>query len=235
MMELHGAEALKREAASRALEHVESGMVLGLGTGSTIAHFLELLGQALQEGSLRDIVGVPTSIRTGREARQAGIPLEGIVERPHLDLTVDGTDEVDPGLNLIKGMGGALLREKMVAQASHRFVIIADDGKVVERLGTVSPLPVEVVDWGYAVHIGFLEQQGAKVDVRRFDDGPPFKSDNGNVILDCTFPDGIADPEALDAELHARAGVVETGLFLGMAERAIIAGTDGVRVIERTS
>lgn len=234
-MELHGAEALKRKAASKALEHVESGMVLGLGTGSTIAHFLELLGQALQEGSLRDIVGVPTSIRTGREARQVGIPLEGIVERPYLDLTVDGTDEVDPGLNLIKGMGGALLREKMVAQASHRFVIIADDGKVVERLGTVSPLPVEVVDWGYAVHIGFLEQQGAKVDVRSFDDGPPFKSDNGNVILDCTFPDGIADPAALDAELHARAGVVETGLFLGMAERAIIAGTDGVRVIERTS
>ena len=160
--------------------------------------------------------------------------MESLVERPRLDLTVDGADEVDPGLNLIKGMGGALLREKMVAQASSRLLIIAHEDKVVDRLGTVSPLPVEVVDWGYAVHIAFLEEQGAHVAVRTFDDGPPFKSDNGNVILDCTFPEGIADPEGLDAALHARAGIVESGLFLGMVEQAIIAGADGVRVMEKT-
>ena len=234
-MQTNGADALKREAARKALEYVESGMILGLGTGSTIAHFLQLLGQALQDGSLQDIVGVPTSIRTGREARQEGIPLESLVERPKLDLTVDGADEVDPALNLIKGMGGALLREKMVAQASDRFIIIADERKVVQRLGEVSALPVEVVDWGYAVHIGFMEEQGAQVSVRKFEDGPPFKSDNGNVILDCTFPDGIADPEGLDAVLHSRAGVVETGLFLGMAELAVIAGAEGVRLMEGRS
>jgi len=233
-MQTNGADALKREAAKKALEYVESGMILGLGTGSTIAHFLELLGQALQDGSLQDIVGVPTSIRTGREARQVGIPLESLVEKPRLDLTVDGADEVDPRLNLIKGMGGALLREKMVAQASDRFVVIADERKVVESLGTVSPLPVEVVDWGYATHIAFMEEQGAQVSVRKFEDGPPFKSDNGNVILDCTFPEGIANPAALDIALHIRAGVVETGLFLGLTELAVIAGSDGVRVMERT-
>lgn len=234
-MELHGAEVFKREAARKAFEQVESGMVLGLGTGSTVAHFLDLLGQALQEDSLRDIVGVATSIRTEREARQVGILLESLAERPHLDLCVDGADEVSPELDLIKGMGGALLREKMVAQASDRLIIIGDDSKVVDRLGTVSPLPVEVVDWGFQIQVSFLEEQGAEVSVRRFDDGPPFKSDNGNLILDCTFPDGISDPAALDAALLSRAGVVETGLFLGLAQQAIIAGGEGVRIMERPS
>ena len=234
-MELHGAEALKREAARKAFEQVDSGMSLGLGTGSTVAHFLDLLGKALQDGSLKDIVGVATSIRTEREARQVGITLESLAERPHLDLCVDGADEVSAELDLIKGMGGALLREKMVAQASDRLIIIADDSKVVDRLGTVSPLPVEVVDWGSAVHVSFLEAHGAQVAMRKFDDGPPFKSDNGNLILDCTFPEGISNPAELEATLMARSGVVETGLFLGMAQQAIIAGADGVRVMERPS
>lgn len=230
---MHDAESMKREAAARAVALVESGMVLGLGTGSTVAHFLQLLGERLDRGDLKNVVGIPSSIRTGREAREAGIPLASLAEHARLDLTVDGADEVAPGLDLIKGMGGALLREKIVAQASARFVIIADEGKAVERLGTRSPLPVEVVDWGWTGHVAALEGLGASVQVRRFDDGPPFKSDNGNLILDCTFPGGIGDPRALDAKLRARAGVVETGLFLGMASEAFLAGPGGVRHVRR--
>lgn len=226
-------DTLKRQAAARALDFVESGMVLGLGTGSTVAHFLELLGQKLESGALKHVRGVPSSIRTGREARTAGIPLVSLAEHPVLDLTVDGADEVSPELDLIKGMGGALLREKMVAQASCRFIVIVDAAKAVARLGTLSPLPVEVVDWGWSGHATFLQDHGATVTVRKFDDGPPFKSDNGNLILDCRFPDGIADPAALHAGLKARAGVVETGLFLGLATDAILAGADGIELRRR--
>ena len=229
------AESFKRLAAAEAVAQVESGMVLGLGSGSTVAHFLELLGQKLDQGALRDIVGVPSSIRTGREARQAGIPLTSLAENPRLDLTVDGADEITPSLDLIKGMGGALLREKMVAQASARLVIIAEADKAVERLGIRSQLPVEVVDWGWSGHVAVLEQHGATVAVRRFEDGPPFKSDNGNLILDCRFPDGIADADSLHATLKARAGVVETGLFLGMADEAILSGAQGITRLRRTS
>lgn len=227
------ADDLKRNAAAAAVELVESGMVLGLGTGSTVAHFLDLLGARLESGQVKDVVGVPSSIRTGREARQAGIPLTSLGEHPRMDLTVDGADEVTPHLDLVKGMGGALLREKMVAQVSDRFVIIADASKAVERLGTLSSLPVEVVDWGWSGHVAFLEAQGATVSVRKFEDGPPFKSDNGNLILDCRFPDGIDDPRALHDALKRRAGVVETGLFLGMADEALLAGPDGVKRLRR--
>jgi ribose 5-phosphate isomerase A len=226
-------ETLKRQAAAQALQSVTSGMALGLGTGSTVAHFVDLLGRKLESGELTDIVGVPSSIRTGREARQAGIPLVSLAEHPVLDLTVDGADEVSPELDLIKGMGGALLREKMVAQASARFIVIADVGKRVQRLGTLSSLPVEVVEWGWGVHSAFLESRGGAVTLRTFDDGPPYKSDNGNLILDCRFPDGIDDPYALHTALRARAGVVETGLFLGLATDAILAGPDGLETLRR--
>jgi len=226
-------EALKRLAATQALTEVHDGMVLGLGTGSTVAHFLQALGVALEQGTLAGVVGVPSSIRTGREARSLGIPLATLAEHPVLDLTVDGADEVTPELDLIKGMGGALLREKIVAQASRRFIMIGDEGKAVTRLGTLSPLPVEVVDWGWSGHVAYLEALGAEVSVRKSDDGFPLKSDNGNLILHCRFPDGIDDPARLDGELHARAGMVETGFFLGMAHQAILAGADGVRVLRR--
>jgi ribose 5-phosphate isomerase A len=229
------AESLKRRAAAHALGYVESGMVLGLGTGSTVAHFLELLGEAIRDGALTDIVGVPTSIRTGREARQAGIELVGLADVQKIDLTVDGADEVTPELDLIKGMGGALLREKMVAQASERVLIIADAGKAVDRLGSLSPLPVEVVEWGAGAQVRFLESRDAEVSIRRLDDILPFKSDNGNLILDCRFQDGIPDPAELDAELQDRAGVVETGLFLGLTDVAILAAADGLDVRERGS
>lgn len=228
-----GAEELKRRAAEAAIEYVESGMVLGLGTGSTVAHFLDLLAAALKAGTLTDIVGVPTSVHTERRAAELGIGLIALGDRVRLDLTVDGADEVDPGVDLIKGAGGALLREKMVAQASDRVVIIADEGKSVERLGTVSPLPLEVVRWGWQSHFGFLRGWGAEVSVRTERNGEPLESDNGQVFLDCRFGDGIPDAWALEDALRARAGIVETGLFLGLADVALIAGADGVETRTR--
>lgn len=227
------AEDLKRLAAEQAANHVESGMRLGLGTGSTVAHFLELLGERLATGQVRDVAGVPTSRWTEAEAGRLGIPLVALADHPRLDLAVDGTDEVDPHADLIKGMGGALLREKMVAQAADHLLIIADESKSVEQLGTRSPLPIEVVAREHESHIDFLTAKGAEVSVRRGEDGSPFRSDNGNVVLDCRFRDGIADPRALDRALQARAGIVETGLFLGLAHEVVIASRQGVRVMRR--
>lgn len=226
------AEALKRRAAQAALAQIESGMVLGLGTGSTVAHLLDLLGEALSSGTLADIVGVPTSLQTERHATRLGIPLVELSRPARIDLTIDGADEVSPELDLIKGAGGALLREKMVAQASDRLVIIADERKVVERLGTVSALPVEVVTWGWEAHVAFLEGWGAAVELRA-KDGQPVRSDNGQLFLDCRFEGGIEDPAALDRALGARAGIVESGLFLGLADEALVSTAEGVRRMRR--
>jgi ribose 5-phosphate isomerase A len=226
-------EELKRRAAAAALSSVESGTVLGLGTGSTVRHLVDLLGEALRSGALADVVGVPTSVETEVQAREAGIPLIGLGDREALDLTIDGADEVSPELDLIKGLGGALVREKMVAQASRRLVIISDDSKLVDRLGARAPLPVEVVDWAIEAQSRFLESAGATVTLRLSPDGAPVKSDNGNVFLDCTFPNGIDDPAALEHVLAFRAGIVDTGLFLGMANEAVIAFPDGIKTLRR--
>lgn len=209
-------------------------MVVGLGTGSTVKHLLDLLGDALREGVLTGVVGVPTSIQTETRARELGIDLIGLEEGRTPDLTIDGADEISPSLDLIKGMGGALLREKMVAQASDRLVIIADSSKLVEKLGTVSPLPIEVVEWGMRSHIDFMAGRGADVSVRTAADGAAVRSDNGNLFLDCRFPDGIEDPVDLDARLASRAGVVDSGFFLGMADTVVVAVDGGVRTLERT-
>lgn len=225
-------EELKRDAAAVALESVESGMVLGLGTGSTVRHFVDLLAQALDGGRLQDIVGVPTSVQTQVQATGLGIPLVDLAAHETLDLTVDGADEIGPGLDLIKGLGGALLREKMVAQASNRLLIISDDTKRVERLGTRSPLPVEVVDWALGAHRRFLESTGAAVTLRMTGDTPT-RSDNGNVFLDCRYPEGIDDLAGLEHALAYRAGIVDSGLFLGMAYAAVIASPAGVETIGR--
>ena len=226
-------DELKRAAAEEALGSVHSGMVLGLGTGSTVKHLVDLLGQRLASGELRDVVGVPTSVRTELQARGLGIPLAELSDHPRLDLTIDGADEVSPELDLIKGLGGALLREKMVAQASDALLIISDDSKLVDRLGQKAPLPVEVVEWGWDAHPRFLEGLGASVSLRTGSDGEPVWSDNGTLFLDCTFPDGIHDPSALQTALLRRAGVVDTGLFLGMATAAVIASGDGIHRMER--
>lgn len=225
-------DALKRAAAARALESVREGMVLGLGTGSTIRYFLDLLGERVRAGEVKGVVGVPTSRRTAEIARGHGIRISRLRSQPRLDLTVDGADEVDPRGDLIKGLGGALLREKIVAQASDRFIVIVDESKVVERLGTRSPLPVEVTRFGSSRHQAFVAALGAEVTLRRTADGSRYVTSNGNYILDARFPEGIDDPVALDGALRARAGIVEHGMFLGMATRALVAAPGGVRAIE---
>lgn len=227
------AEELKRAAAARAMAEVRSGTALGLGSGSTVAHFLRLLADALGSGELEDIVGVPTSVRTAEMADELGIPLTTLELRSELDLTVDGADEVDPGLDLIKGLGGALLREKLVARASRRLLIVADESKRVARLGTRAPLPVEVVPFGWTVHMPFLEELGARPVLRTRDDGVPYTTDNGNLIVDAHFEGGIPDPDALEEALRHRTGVVESGLFLGLADAAVLAGTDAVACLTR--
>lgn len=222
-------ESLKRAAAAEALERVESGMRLGLGTGSTVAHFLDLLAEAIERGRLTGIVGIPTSLRTADHARRLGIRLTELDGTP-LDLAVDGADEVDPGLDLVKGMGGALLREKMVAQAARRFVVIVDAQKEVGHLGERSPLPVEVVPYGWKSHVGFLTDLGAtSVEFRRDDALKPIYTDNGNIMLDCQFDPFMSDPFEIDRRLAARAGVVESGLFLGLTTEVLVAGAGGVR------
>jgi ribose 5-phosphate isomerase A len=224
-------EGSKRAAAARAVEEVRSGMRLGLGTGSTVSHFLDLLGARLQAGEVSDLVGVPTSVRTAEHATRLGMALGDLHELAPLDLTVDGADEIDPRLRLIKGLGGALLREKMVAQASRQLIVIADASKVVRTLGEQAPLPVEVVPFAWETHGPFLERLGAHPELRRTASGEPYVTDNGNYVFDCRFEGGIAEPEKLEAALRRRTGVVASGLFLGLASLAFVAGEAGVRVL----
>ena len=226
-------EEFKRAAALKAVEQVESGMRLGLGTGSTVAQFLDVLATRIGAGTVTGLVAVPTSVGTEERARELGIPLAELDEAAPLDLTVDGADEVGPGLDLIKGLGGALLREKMVAQASSRLVIVVDDSKEVQRLGARAPLPVEVVRFGWRAQLRFLRQIGCEPTLRSGEDGSPFVTDNGNHMVDCRFAEGMEDPEAVEDVLRRRAGVVESGLFLGMATAVVVAGAGGVRVLER--
>lgn len=214
----------KEKAARAAVELVEDGMRLGLGTGSTAEFMLKALAERVRAG-LR-VAGVPTSKRTADLARDLGIPLTSLETTPELDLAIDGADEVDPGLNLIKGGGGALLREKIIAACAARFVVIVDGSKQVRRLGAF-PLPVEIIAMA-AVPLGRrIAALGAEVTLRVGQDGRPFLSDEGHQILDCAFGE-IADPPALAAELNVMPGVVEHGLFCGMAELVLVGGADGV-------
>lgn len=220
---------LKKVAGEKAAEYVQNGMALGLGTGSTVQYFVEKLGEMVGEGL--DVIGVPTSKRTEELARKVGVPLSTLEETPSLDLAVDGADEVDPNLNLIKGMGGALLREKIVASSSKEFIVIADDSKVVERLGTKSPLPVEVTQFGWTSVKEWIAKLGS-IPKRRMIEGNPYLTDNQNYLLECEFK-GIDDPYALDASLHKLPGVVETGLFLDLTCRVIIGKESGVEELEK--
>ena len=224
---------MKRLAGREAARGVVSGMRLGLGTGSTVTYFLEHLGARIARGELSGVVGVPTSARTEATARRLRIPLATLEEIGTLDLTIDGADEVDPGLDLIKGLGGALLREKMVAQASARMLVIVDDSKLVGRLGEGAPVPVEVVPFGHASHMAWLRDLGAEPHLRAGANGDPYRTDNGNLILDCRFDGGIEDPAGLEGRLARRAGVVESGLFLKLACEVVVAGAGGVRRLER--
>ncbi len=223
------ADVGKRLAAERSLDYVEDGMVLGLGTGSTAAHLVRLLGERVGDG-LR-VQGVPTSRATEALAAECGVPLVGFDRVTRLDLTIDGADEIDPNLDLIKGGGGALLREKIVAAASDRYVIIADETKLVPRLGAF-PLPVEVTPFALAVVVARLEAEGARPTLRRTAGGDPVVTDEGHHLLDCAYG-AIDDASALARVLTDIVGVVEHGLFVGMADVAVIGRAGGVEIIER--
>ena len=224
-------EQQKRAAAERAVDFVESGMRLGLGTGSTAKHVLDVLGDRLRAGTLRDIAGVPTSTATADYARGAGIPLLDLNDAQRLDLAIDGADEVNPDLDLVKGLGGALLWEKIVESAAARFVVVVDDSKLVDRLGMKAPVPVEVVPFGWRTLLPHFENAGARPSLRMEGDRP-FTTDGGHYIVDCHFDDGIADAARTATLLRSRTGVVETGMFIGMASAVVVAGA-GVRVLER--
>ncbi len=219
--------ALKQQAGYFAASFVESGMVVGLGTGSTAIHAVRKIGERIKSGELRDVVGIATSLRTDAEARELGIPLLDDSLPRTVDLTIDGADEVDPDWNVIKGGGGALLREKIVAQASRRFVIVVDEEKLSDRLGTKFYVPVEVMKFGRASQQKFLEMLGAKVVVRQCASGD-YQTDSGNLIMDCHFGP-MVDVETLANVMGARAGIVEHGLFIGIATDLVIAGAGGVR------
>ncbi len=227
---------LKKLAGERAAEWVESGMVVGLGTGSTAVYATRAIGQRLQDGRLHHILGIPTSEQTARQAQEAGIPLTTLDDHPIIDLTIDGADEIDPHLNLIKGLGGALLREKIVAAASRRMIVVSDARKVIAKLGTLAPLPVEVIPFARRPVYDYLTSLGAQVTLRRDREleQRPFLTDEGNIILDCTFPQGIDDPATLAQTIIAQPGVVEHGLFLNLATLAVIAAPDGLQILKRS-
>ncbi len=223
---------LKRRAGERAVDFVTSGMVLGLGHGSTAIFALRRIARLLQAGQLRGILGIPTSSQVEEDAHDLGIRLTTLNEHPQIDLTIDGADEVDDTLNLIKGGGGALLREKIVAQASRREIIVVDDSKLSPTLGTQWPVPVEVTPFGRRSQELFLESLGARVTLRCSEDGSPFTTDQGNLILDCDFGP-LSAPGEVARRLNERAGIVEHGLFLGLASDVIIGTAEGTRHVER--
>jgi len=221
-------DQLKRAAAERAVEFVESGMVLGLGTGSTAAFVVERLARRVVQGL--QVTAIPTSEHTAELARRLGIPLATFGEHRRLDLAIDGADEVErASLNLIKGHGGALLREKIVAAASERFIVVVDDEKLVDRLGERAALPVEVVQFGWQATAASLEKLGAMPELRQTD-GRAFVTDGGNFILDCRFA-SIADPQRLECLVNMIVGVVENGLFVARTSAVIVASDVGVEIL----
>jgi ribose 5-phosphate isomerase A len=225
-------DALKRQAAEHAVSFVKSGMIVGLGEGSTAIWAVRHIAHLLQTGELHDILGVPCSLHMESEARQLGIPLTTLEEHPVIDVTIDGADEVNPDLDLIKGGGGALMREKIVAQASRRKIIVVDDSKIVPALGTHWAVPIEVIPFGYGSQLQFLESLGAAVKIRLKNDGSVFHTDQGNIILDSNFG-AIHNPAELAARLKSRTGIAEHGLFIRLATDVVVADSNGIRHIQR--
>ena len=228
---------LKQQAAEFALQYVKSGMFLGLGTGSTTAYFIQALGERLDAGTLQDVQAVPTSNGTVAKAKAAGIPLTTLADLyqqrkpPLLDLAVDGADEVDPDLNVIKGLGRALLREKIVEIQTEQFIVIVDESKIVPRLGTRGPLPVEITPFEAEAHVQWLSSLGCRAELWLEEDGSLVVTDNGNYLALLRFDGGIPNAHALALVLAERPGVVEHGLFLDMVSKVIVAGATGIRAI----
>jgi ribose 5-phosphate isomerase A len=233
--QMSGSEAqiiYKKEAAEYAVKFIQSGMTVGLGTGSTAIYATRRISELYRSGQLRDIVAFATSRTVWHEAVKMGLPMLTEDMPQAIDVTIDGADEVDPQLNLIKGGGGALLREKIVAQASLREIIIVDESKLSPQLGTHWPVPVEVLPYGWQSQARFLESLGAEVTLRQTDDGSEFCTDQGNIILDSRFGP-IADLEGLAEKLAARAGIMEHGLFLNLVDDVIVAGPGGIKHLKR--
>jgi ribose 5-phosphate isomerase A len=224
-------QQLKHEAALRAVEYVRDGMVVGLGTGSTAAHAVREIGRRVGEGL--SIRGVPTSERTAQLATELGIPLVSLDDIERIDITIDGADEVVLAtLDVIKGLGGALLREKLVALATDEVVLIVDETKVVHQLGDHTPVPVEVIPFGWSRTCATLQALGCTSQRRTRDDGELYVTDSGNYLIDCRF-EGIPEPAGLGERIKSITGVVDHGLFVGIARRVIVAHRDGIRVVER--
>lgn len=224
-------QALKRQAGEYAAEFVRSGMIIGLGTGSTAIFATRRIAERIHAGELGDILAVPTSRATEEAALELGIPLTSLAEQGRVDITIDGADEVDPDFNCIKGGGGALLREKIVAQVTERLVIVADESKLVERLGAGWALPVEVIPFGWQSQAAYLRELGGAPALRMAGERA-YRTDQGNIILDCDFGE-MADVAGLARAIRARAGIVEHGLFVGMARDVVVAGAAGVRHLRR--
>ena len=226
---------LKQQAAQLALTYVKNGMLIGLGTGSTTTYFIHLLGEKVRSGELRDVTGVPTSKGTAQLAEELGIPLGTLAmlaPEQALDLAVDGADEVDPDLNLIKGLGRALLREKIIESHASRLLIIADESKLVEKLGK-GPLPVEIVPFEVEIQVRWLDSLSGRAELWLEEGGEPVITDNGNYLVRCWFPQGISNPYDLARHLADRPGIIEHGLFLDMADQVIVATADGIQIKER--
>ena len=221
----------KQLAANEALKYIRNDMVIGLGSGSTSECFIHALGAAIKAGTFTGIRGVATSVQSEKLAIQLGIPLTTLKECGVVDVTFDGADEVDPKLNLIKGLGGALMREMMVEQNSRRFICLVDQSKLSPTLGLKSPLPVEVVPFCHEAHDAFFHSIGGTPHLRTNADGSPYITDNGNYIYHLKFNEGIKSPADTERKLLKRAGVVATGLFLSMAEMIIVGGENGAEVI----
>jgi ribose 5-phosphate isomerase A len=228
-------DAAKRRASEKAVEHVDSGSIIGLGSGSTAAKVIRLIGSQLKSGELEDILGVPTSLQAADEAIKAGIPLTSLDEHPEIDIAIDGADQIDGKLNAVKGGGGALLREKVVASVSNRFIIVTDETKLTEQLGSGCRVPVEVLPFAARPILNRIVELGAKAQIRT---GAgrlgPVLTDNGNLIVDAEFG-AIEDPWKLEENLKSVPGIIETGLFLGYAEFAYIGIRRGVKRLDRSS
>jgi ribose 5-phosphate isomerase A len=228
-----GVEELKEQAAVEAVKAVRSGQVLGLGTGSTTRYAVIKIGELFRAGNLERIVGVPTSEATAELAKQYGIPLATIDQHAEIDLAIDGADEVAPNFDLIKGLGGALLREKAVEVRAKHFIVVVDPTKLVDRLGSRAPLPVEVDQGAWRAVADRLAQREQCAPKLRIAGSAPLVTDNGNYILDCRFDEGIDEPQGLAARLAADPEIRAHGLFLGMADEVIVASPEGVRRLER--
>jgi ribose 5-phosphate isomerase A len=222
----------KKSSAQKAVEYVKSGMILGLGTGSTTSYAIKHIAQLLEKGILSNIVGIPSSNQTESFARKLNIPISNLETHPSLDLTIDGADEVDSNLNLIKGGGGALLREKILVQASKKVIIVIDETKLSSKLGSKCPIPIEVIEFGWKPVALYLESLKVKFSIRKIVENQVFRTDEGNIIIDVNFGP-IENPADLTIQLNQHAAIVENGIFVGLATEVIITGEEGVRILKK--